>query len=719
MQIRIIPGMVVMFVLCSGSGLYAQEPDSIKLEELDAIAVTASFTHKEILSSPLVVDVADKAFIREYFTGNLVQTLEHIPGLRSMDIGSGFSKPVIRGMGFNRIAVLENGIKQEGQQWGADHGLEIDAFNAERVVIRKGPSSLMYGSDAMGGTIEIMQLPAPVDDGFFGEVVLFGKSVNGTVAGSLMLGLKKKQWYTKVRYSEQRFGDYRIPTDTVVYLTQKLPIHNKKLKNTAGFERDASLYAEYRNNGYYMSYFVSNAYQKTGFFPGAHGIPDASRLEPDGSSRNIELPYSTVNHFKATTRQQYSWETITASLDLGFQNNRRNEMSEFHTHYGKQTRPEKDPDKELFFSLNTFSASAKVRYFGSETLEYTAGSDFQYQHNDIGGYSFLLPEFERTTAGVFWITTWRVTDRFTATGGIRYDHGRQEISPFRDAYLVDYLKQNGYGEEAISAYEWRSYEVRRNFGDISGALGFVWNIERGHLLKINIGRSFRLPGANELAANGVHHGTFRHEQGDPSLKSERGWQLDVGYSYEREWLSASLSPFVSRYNNYIYLKPTGEWSVLPHAGQIYRYTGAEAIFAGAEFVLGVELPYGFSYSFSGEYIYNRNLDEKIPLAFSSPALMRNTLSWSAKDIKVHLELESIARQTRVARNESPTAGANLVHAGASLNIPVKQNQVELTFLCRNLLDKKYYNHLSFYRHVEIPEPGRNFQLLIKVPFKTK
>lgn len=133
---------------------------------------------------------------------------------------------------------------------------------------------------------------------------------------------------------------------------------------------------------------MSNVYQKTGFFPGAHGIPDASRVEDDGDSRNIELPFSKVNHLKVTTHQQYAWEKLILSGDLGFQNNHREEWSAFHTHYGSQPAPEKDPDKELAFNLNTFSASVKARFIGSSSWEHTLGWDGQHQRNDISGYSF-------------------------------------------------------------------------------------------------------------------------------------------------------------------------------------------------------------------------------------------------------------------------------------------------------------------------------------------
>ena len=163
--------------------MHAQEPDSLKAVSLSEVVVTESYQHLKNKNSTWRMEVVGKEFLREHFTGNLIQTLGTLPGVHSMDIGSGFSKPMIRGMGFNRISVVENGIKQEGQQWGADHGLELDAFNAGQVSIRKGPASLLYGSDAMGGAIELVPLPLPAGNRLFGEASLLGKSVNGTLGG--------------------------------------------------------------------------------------------------------------------------------------------------------------------------------------------------------------------------------------------------------------------------------------------------------------------------------------------------------------------------------------------------------------------------------------------------------------------------------------------------------------------------------------------------------
>ena len=247
----------------------------------------------------------------------------------------------------------------------------------------------------------------------------------------------------------------------------------------------------------------------------------------------------------------------------------------------------------------------------------------------------------------------------------------------------------------------------------------VWNLKDQHLLKANIGNSFRLPGANELAANGVHHGTFRHEQGNPTLNSERGWQLDASYQHESKGMRMSLNPFINWFSNYIYLKPTGEWSVLPHTGQIYRYTENKAFFAGAELTFGVNLFARLDYSFAGEYVYTYNLDERTPLSFSPPPSMRNTLTWRKDELQFFVELHSIASQKRVAKNEDPTMGAHLINLGGNITLPIDKMMIEIGFSLQNLSDTKYYNHLSFYRKVEIPEPGRNLQLLIKIPFKNK
>jgi iron complex outermembrane receptor protein len=292
-----------------------------------------------------------------------------------------------------------------------------------------------------------------------------------------------------------------------------------------------------------------------------------------------------------------------------------------------------------------------------------------------------------------------------------------KVTAYRDEHLEAYLRQQGYDEEEIARYAWRALAARRRYGDFSASAGASWDAGEALSFTANAGRSFRLPGANELAANGVHHGTFRHEQGDPALLPERGWQLDLSCRGAWRRLSLAISPFAALFDNYIYLRPTGEWSALPHAGQIYRYTGARVLFAGAEVSLGIELPRGFSYRFTGEHVHARNRDERCPLSFTPPAAARNTIAWSGAGTRWHVEWLYTAAQRRVARNEDTTPAASLLHAGVTTSVPLGSTRAEITLSLQNLTGARYFNHLSFYRKIEIPEPGRDVRLVIKVPFK--
>ena len=694
---------------------HAQQPDTLKQMNLDEVVVSESRLRVDQKASSMNAEVVRSDFLQSHFSGNMVQAIENIPGIQSMDIGSGSSKPMIRGMAFNRIAVADDGVKQEGQQWGADHGLEVDAFGVSSVRVTKGPASILYGSDAMGGVIELLPPKMRPSDQLFGEVALLGKSVNDGLGASLMLGLKKGRWQVQARYSEQRYGDYRVPTDSVVYLTRQMPIYGRRMKNTAGQERDASLLAQYEGGPYKARYSLSNVWQKSGFFPGAHGIPDISRLQDDGDSRNIDLPYAWVNHLKAATHQQYQWHLTTLTADLAYQFNHREEWSAFHTHYASQPAPTVDADKELEFRLHTASANVVLqRQNEDRTLENSIGFNAQLQGNSIAGYGFLLPEYARQTAGVFALSKWHLTDNLLLMGGLRYDWGHIKIEPFDDPYLAAYLAEQGYGSEASSLL---AADCSRNFNDVSGSIGLVWTIDRRQLLKVNAGRSFRLPAANELSANGVHHGTFRHEQGDPNLNSERGWQADLSYSYQSKWLRLTVSPFVSLYENYIFLAPTGEWSVLPHAGQVYRFQEARARLYGGEASVEVDILPSLTWRSAGEYVRTRNCDAHTALAFSPPTTLRNSLTWHRKNYELGAEAQTICRQEQVAHNEDVTPGATLLHLHANVCLHVAGSEVHVYVQARNVFNTKYYNHLSFYRKIEIPEPGRNFSINVQIPFQ--
>lgn len=696
------------------------KPSSYMLKE---VTVNAINNRNGDRIAPLPVEEVSRDYMLQHNSTNFVQTLASLAGVASMDIGAGFSKPVIRGLGFNRVAVVDKGIVQQNQQWGADHGLEIDQYDVDHVRVHKGPMSLFYGSDAIGGVIEIMPVNVPEEDMFWGDATLVGKSNNDLLGASVVVNKKKNNLFFRGRATVQSYADYRIPADTIEYLTWKMPVYDRRMKNTAGREYNLSLSTNYSNDNFGTWLHISNINAKNGFYPGAHGIPQLGRLEPDGSFRNVDMPYATSNHFKLISNSEWRLHNLSrVNLDLGYQNNYREELSEFHTHYSNQQPPLTDPDVELRFVLNTFSAN--LRLVGDENKRWnnTFGVSSEFQHNRVGGYSFLLPEFNRLSAGVFWLNRLNVTDRISLSGGLRYDIGKLDIEGFYDPVLEEYLLMQGYESEQVDFYAQRAAGIKRTFSDLSGSVGIDFKINHYNLLKVNIGRSFRYPGANELASNGVHHGAFRHEMGNEDLDSEKGYQLDIDYQYTGRRLNIRLNPFVTWFTNYIFLEPSGNWSVLPHAGQVYSYRQSEAFMAGGELMVDYRFNENWSVASDIEYLYNINLTDNYPLPFSPPTVATNSLDYSGTgrglllQYTVGIENRWVMAQNRIAKNEDKTPGTNLWNLSAQAHWNIDDRRVITQFRADNIFNRSYLNHLSFYRKLNAPEPGRNIQLIVKILF---
>ncbi|MGY5846037.1 TonB-dependent receptor [Salegentibacter sp. HM20] len=676
-------------------------------------------------SSSQNIERVSKDFIQEQFSGSLAQSLERIPGVNAMEIGAGTSKPIIRGLGFNRVAVSENGIKQEGQQWGADHGLEIDALNVEGVEIKKGVGAIEYGSDAIGGVVEIINDRVP-EKGLSGEVIGFAKSVNNTLAASTNLSYRKDKFFYKIKATATEFGDYNVPTDNIIYLSRNIPIFNERLKNTAGKENNLYAQLGYFGEQYKGSLSFSNVYFKSGFFPGAHGVPSINRVQDDGDQRNIDYPFQRVNHFKILNKNEWFFSSSSLSLNLGFQNNHRQEWSRFHTHYSGQQPADVNPDLELDFNLNTWDAQLKFSKTFSEEHESEIGLQTQHQNNNIAGFNFLLPEYDRTNYAAFFIHKWQATQNTQFSLGGRFDISRIQIEEAYDPNLYDYLIRRGLPDAEARDYALRSEGGTRNFRNFNLMAGALFNLDNNWDLSFNTGSSFRLPTAIELGANGIHHGSFRHERGDFNLSSEQGYVLDAALNYRKNSLSLGLSPYVYYFSNYIFLNPSGEFSILPHAGQIYQFTQSEAVLAGVEFNAEKQFFERLHTAFSFEYLYNRQLDREngrnYPLPFTPPvngfAEVGYTLfpdSKTFENTEISANTTFALEQDRIAQNEEITPGYQLFGAGLSTNLNLGNFTANLNFRATNIFNTRYFNHTNFYRALEIPEMGRNLQLMIRIP----
>jgi len=659
--------------------------------------------------------------IQQNFSGSLVTSLENVSGINAISIGSGVAKPVIRGLGFNRIAVAVNSTKHEGQQWGADHGLEIDAFSPENVELIKGTASIEYGNDAIGGVLNIQNNKIPDKKSFYGTSTLFGRSVNQTIGTAFSVTQRNENFFYKIKASYIDYGDFRTPTDTITYLTYKIPIHNRKLKNTAGQEWNVFSQIGYIKHNYHTIFSISNNQTKAGFFPGSHGIPDLNRLQDDGNSRNVEYPLQQANHFMLQNEHKWIFSKAEMLVELSFQNNHRQEKSRFHTHYSNQLPPEKDADLELDFNLNTFSVNSKYTYFFTEKHKTNFGFHTQIQQNKVKGYNFLLPKYDRETYGAYALHKYDFSGKLHFDFGFRYDFSQTKLYQFYDPILYDYLIQS-YSEELASEYALRSPNLSKEFHNFNAKAGISYSLAQQIDFTLNIGSSFRTPTAIELGANGVHHGSFRHEKGDPNLDSEKGYVIDFQAEYQTEKLNINFNPYLYYFDNYIFLKPTGVFSVLPHSGQIYQFTQSKALLSGLE--IEADCSFGnLKPEIVLEYIYNRQTKEKFPLPFTPPlnvfAKINYTIFWKNKYVKnseIYVSGKHFATQRNIAQMEEITSSSTIFGFGFSTDFNLGKIKPNLVFSIQNIFDTKYYSHTSFYRALEIPEQGRNIQLMLKIPF---
>lgn len=696
---------------------------TLQPEEIVLDAVAVSSTQK---GSPVNKEVVNQQYIKQEFTGSLAASLTKLPGVNATDIGPGASKPIIRGLGLNRLAVTENGLKHEGQQWGADHGLEIDALQAERIEIIKGAGTIEYGSDAMAGVIAIKNDALPLEDTFSGRATAFARTVNNTIGSSVEIKQRKKQLFYKLRATLSEFGDYNIPADEITYLTVKMPVYNNRLKNTAGREANFAVQAGFADNNFETILSISSFYNKTGFFPGAHGIPSTARVQDDGNSRNIELPFQKAQHYKVNSTSKWIFKKSDLSFIAGFQNNSRQEWSAFHTHYGNQQPPDNNPDLELDFNLSTFDAQLKYTHHFLNKHKTTTGLQQQWQNNSISGFSFLLPQYTRSSYGAYVHHSYEPSEKWSLSAGLRFDNATIDIERFYDDVLYDYLTGKGVTENEAQNYSVRSAGFSKNFSNFNAMMGAWYRPAEHWELSLSTGTSFRLPTAIELSSNGIHHGSFRHERGNTALNPEKGYIIDLKSTYTNNGWTISLSPYLYYFTNYIFLNPTNTFSLLPHAGQVYQYEQSAALLTGAELNMEKTFYEKLRLNVILEYLYNRqvtgNSSQNYPLPFSPPVnayaeagFLFNKLP-GINNTEFFINTKMAAQQERIAQGEEITPGYIIFGGGLRGNLKLWNVNTTVNLTAHNIFNTRYFNHTSFYRALEIPEMGRNIQLMISIPF---
>jgi iron complex outermembrane recepter protein len=679
-------------------------------KELHELTVTET-AYQRKSSQSLSVETIDNNYLQAQNAGSLMQTLNKLPGVSSMDIGSGQSKPVIRGLGFNRVAVTENGVKHEAQEWGVDHGLEIDQFNIERIEILKGPASLMVGANAIGGVIDLRQLLTPAKNSKGGSIMLNAHSNNFLLGTSAKWHQRFDHFYYKMHATYSDYSDYKVPTDSINYMTYYFKLKNNNLRNTAGRERNGSFTLGYLNDNFSSHLSISDNFSKSGFFANAHGLEIRNSLiDYDNSDRDIDLPSQQVNHLKVLSNTIWMITDYKLNLDMGYQNNLRKEFSEAVEH-GNMPLP---PDSlERLYNKNTYTANLKLELPQHNKHQFTAGLYAEFQQNESGGWGFMLPNYRTYTAGAFLYDFIRLSEKWNANAGLRYDLGAVHTDAYFDWYTTP--------TDGADTYIQRAEMLNQTFGSVSGGLGIVRKTEE-ITLKANVGKSYRMPTAKELSANGINYHYYRYEKGNPTLKAEESYQLDLGVILKTNNWFAEFSPFVNYFPNYIYLNPTPDYY---EAQQVFYHSEAEVFRTGGELVLSYEILPTLKLTTDLEYIYSLQLSgskKGYTLPFSPPATSNIELKYSSlttngafKNPSAGINVKLVASQNNTVPPEKKTAGYALLNFSAGAGLKINKQVVEINLQLTNALNTRYYDHTSFYRLIEVPGQGRNFVATVLIP----
>ena len=697
--------------------------------QLNEVTVTGVTGDTKLKHSTAPISIVSPQVLRSASSTNIIDAISHQPGVSQLTTGGGISKPIIRGLGYNRVVVMSEGVRQEGQQWGDEHGVEVDGSSVNSVEILKGPASLMYGSDAMAGVVILHPQPTLADGEMHGRVGSEYQTNNGLFAYNFSMAGNQKGFVWDVRYSDKMAHAYKNKYDGYVPGSQ---FRERAGRLMLGMNRDW---------GY--TRLIWTAYHLT------PGIIEGERDEETGAlvadyspltSYKKSLPFQQVKHYKLVCDNSLSLSSGYLKAIVGYQQNRRQEFEESADEYG------------IFLKLHTLTYD--LRYVTNEFdgWKLSTGVGGMYQQSDNRGEEFLIPDSRLFDFGLYTTATKSLGESWTVNGGLRYDHRRL------------------HGDELMEDGELRFVDFSRHFSGLTGSLGVVCNVNEHFNLRLNLARGFRTPNMSELASNGVHEGSIRYETGNRQLKAEYSLQADLGLDFTSRYLSAQLALFANRIDNYIYIRGDGREVRNEHMSYpVYAYTQGDARLLGFEAGVDFHPIHSVHFSNAFSYVDARLLTPhsstlQLPssqkyLPFTPAPRWTSELKWElfhhSHSTFAHHHSASSPHHSMFTTHRSPL---NNLYVAAGLDCYLKQAHVysaddtetatpayallslstgsdimlnnrkiaELYVVADNLLDKAYQSHLSRLKYTDenavtgrrgVYNMGRNITFKVVIPIE--
>lgn len=646
---------------------------------------------------------------------NLGETLKRLPGVSTLNTGATISKPVIQGLHSNRIAIVNNNVILEGQQWGSEHAPEIDPFSADQISVVKGAAGVRYGVGAMGGAIIVE--PAPLrDSAGWGGWISMGGFSNGrsaVLAGAADWHLPGSTLTFRLQGTAKRSGNLRAP--------------DYFLGNTGVGEYDFSAMAGWTSGRWTQEATLSTFNQQLGILRSAHisdttsfGVAirsDVPLNNRDEFSWRISRPYQAIRHnllkYRTVYRISDKWK-LSGQYSWQY-NNRR----EYDAH-----PPLSDPQdllkkNQLSFRLWTNTLDAALEHAPVMHWQGGVGISALHQLNYVGKGG-LIPDYKTYGMAVWATERWRrypVPWEFEI--GARYDYRSSRVS----------TRGNGSND----------LDEHLTFGNLSGTAGAIYHLSSYARLSLNSGLAWRPPHVNELYAEGVHHGSATYERGNPDFKPEKAWNTNLNFQYRYRKTDLQVTVYRNAVQDFIYLDPQQSFvRTIRGTFPLYTYEQNNAVLYGLDGNFSVPvLPFlslesrvsllrGYAVNpDSGSDVHNTAWLPLMPVDRFQYGVQWNIASKKAAAVQgdaqntyVRLMAMTALRQTRFPAGslfKAPPPTFTTLSLDAGHTFRIKSSLIELGITIQNLANLRYREYLNFFRYYA-DEPGFNAGIRAKIIF---
>jgi iron complex outermembrane receptor protein len=710
-------------------------------KEFKEVVITGVSSATEQITNPVPVSVVTHQDMLENTSSNIIDAISIAPGVSQITEGPAISKPVIRGLGYNRVVVVNDGIRQEGQQWGDEFGIEVDEFSVHKVEIMRGPASLSYGSDAMAGVINMIAAPTLPEGKIKGSFLENYQSNNGMFGESLDLAGNLKGFIWDVRYSNRTAHNYQNRYDGYVWNSA---YNESNFKATIGVNRKWG----------YSHLTFSDFDLKLGIVEGARdsatgkfkqhyltsGNTDSLGIAPSSKYTDYNffpIIHQHVRHYKAVWDNSIALGDGRLAIRLGFQRNFRQEANDIT----------KGDIYNNYFYLQTLNYDIRYVLPEKNHLEVSFGANGMQQKSEDRGIVYLVPEYHLFDIGVFALAK-KTINRFSISGGLRYDDRLLQTS---DLYVDSTTGLRINGPTGHSMHRFVAYNS--SFSGLSGSVGMTYDLGHNLYVKANASRGFRAPTIAESGADGIHDGTPFYEIGDHNLKPESSLQIDGTLGMNNEDVTVELTGFINQINNYIFpeklhsklggdslrLDPI---SGLP-PGPAFRYVSGDAVLSGGEAVLDLH-PHKmtwlhFENSFSMVNAIQKNQPDSTKyLPYTPPYKIRSELKLvrtkgkTIRNAYIKVGVDYYFKQDKIFYkygNETVTPDYGLLNAGIGGDVWGKKRRLFSLYVGgTNLSDLAYQSNMSRLKYADLNTTngrigvfnmGRSISLKLIVPIDIK